>query len=168
MHFELAQAVAKVLVEGLEERYLSRRSREALMRLRDEYAWVRLDATTLVSDAGGTRGRWWTFAGDRYNQAVGAALTLARTRTAVDGLGVTVQREGEDGWMADTLRSAVVAARDEVARTGGAWRAESVRKLKFAECVPEELLGRMAGARFGAGESASDITHRNVELRLST
>ena len=168
MHFELAQAVAKVLVEGLEERFLSRRSRETLLRLRDEYSWVRLDTTTLISDAGGTRARWWTFAGDRYDQAVGAELTVARARTAADALGVTVQREGEDGWMADTLRGAVMAARDEVARSGGAWRADSVRKLKFAECVPEELLGRMARARFGVRASGEVLARRVLLLRLET
>ena len=168
MHFELAQAVARVLVEGLDERFLSRRSRDTLAQLRHEYSWVKLESSTLTSDAEGTAGRWWTFAGDRYSQAVAIALRVQRVRAVPDALGVSIQRDGDYGWTAEKSRAAVNEAREEVARTGGAWGADSVSRLKFAECVPEGLLERMAGGRFGVQTAGGLVGKQAVVLRIES
>ena len=97
MHFELAQAAARVLHDGCDESLLSRRAREALVGLRGEFDWLRLDVTTLIVDIKDDRTRWWTFAGDRYNQAIAARLRTPELKVTSDGLGVTIKRGATSG-----------------------------------------------------------------------
>ncbi|MBD0320585.1 MAG: ATP-dependent helicase, partial [Gemmatimonadetes bacterium] len=74
MRFALARTVQHVLLDGVEERFLSRRAAEKLGELREEHAWLSPTGTTLrVSEPEG-ESRWWTFAGDRYTAAAAAEL----------------------------------------------------------------------------------------------
>jgi ATP-dependent Lhr-like helicase len=90
MHFALGQAVAGVLRDGLPERLLSQRARTQLSRVRADYSWVAVNATTFVVTPPDAGGRWWTFAGDRYNAAIVQQLNERGVRCKSDALGVTV------------------------------------------------------------------------------
>ena len=171
MHYALAQAVAGVLREGLPETLLSRRAAEALAALREEFAWVRENATTLLVDPGRDRCRWWSFAGDRYNQAVAERIRAPGLRVSSDGLGVTVFRGSAAEGLATSLREAILAAQVDIA--GGdstvaldAPIDEMIGALKFADSVPRPLLARLARARFHPVAEALVMRDRTVEVRF--
>ncbi|MCU0677719.1 MAG: hypothetical protein MUE69_33675 [Myxococcota bacterium] len=170
MHFELAQAAARVLHDGFDEALLSKRAREALVGLRSEFGWVRLDATRLVVEADADRTRWWTFAGDRYNQAIAARLRTPELKVSADGLGVTIRRGSEATGFARALEEAIRQAQVEVAASTGpeadAAVDEDVGALKFAELVPRAALVKMGWVRFHPGREAAVMVGRGIEVRV--
>lgn len=167
VHFALAQAVARVLREGLPASLLSRRAAAALGHLREEFDWVRDGETTLAVDPARDQSRWWSFAGDRYNAAIAERLRGPTTRAASDGLGVTVFHGSAAAGPADVLRAAVVAAQGDVAAAGaGASTEDATAAMKFAECVPAALLDRLAHARFSPGAAAAQMAGRPVHVRV--
>ena len=172
MHFELAQATARVLHDGCDQALLSRRAREALAGLRSEFGWLRLDTTTLVVEAAADRTRWWTFAGDRYNQAIAARLRTPELKVGSDGLGVTIRRGSEAGSFAKALEVAIGQAQVTIAEASGpeagAAVEEEVGALKFAELVPREPLGRMGWMRFHPWREARVMVGRGIEVRVIT
>jgi ATP-dependent helicase Lhr and Lhr-like helicase len=169
MHYALAQAIGRVLREGLPERLLSQRARAAITGLREEFSWVRPDATTLVIEPGRDRSRWWSFAGDRYNAAVAERLRATRLKCWADGLGVTIVRGSEAADFGEALLRAVVAAQADVASAEGEATADdSTSAMKFAESVPAALLGRLTQARFSAAAEAAAMRGVSVALRILT
>ena len=169
MSYEMAQAVRGVLIDGLDEAYLTKRSREALAAVREEFSWVGQADTVLVVDDGADRSRWWSFAGDRYNSAIAERLRQPGLRVSSDGLGVTLQR----GSSAEALAVAVVAslndAREAVAASAGRTDGvieQSVSALKFAEAVPASLLAGLSRRRFYPASEALVMRGVGVGIRL--
>jgi len=170
MHYDMAQSVRAVLVEGPAESHLTRRAREAVASVRDDFAWVAQAATVLVIEDAADRSRWWTFAGDRYNAAVADRLRQPGLRVSSDGLGVTLQRGGA----AEALATAVVTALND-ARTAVLASADrvdgvieqSVSALKFAEAVPGSLLARLSKQRFYPASEADVMVRADIGVRLS-
>lgn len=169
MSYEMAQAVRGVLIDGLNEAYLTKRSREALAAVREEFSWVGQADTVLVVDDGADRSRWWSFAGDRYNSAIAERLRQPGLRVSSDGLGVTLQR----GSSAEALAVAVVAslndAREAVAASAGRTDGvieQSVSALKFAEAVPASLLAGLSRRRFYPASEALVMRGVGVGIRL--
>ena len=169
MGYEMAQSVRGVLIDGLDNAYLTNRSREALAAVREEFSWVNQAETVLVVDDEADRSRWWSFAGDRYNAAIAERLRQPGLRVSSDGLGVTMQR----GSSAEALASAVIAslksAREAVA--AGAERTDSVIEqsvsaLKFAEAVPASLLAGLSRRRYYPASEAGVMRNAAVGVRV--
>jgi hypothetical protein len=174
MHYELAQAVAEVLREGLTDALLSQRATTALIGLRDEFSWVRTDATTLVVESTRDRCRWWSFAGDRYNVAIANQIRVPGLRVSSDGLGVTIFRRSAAEGHTDSLRAAILAAQLDIANVGYQLSAfdasvdETINAMKFAECVPLSLLARLSGERFHPAVESHAMRNRTLEVRFES
>lgn len=172
MHFALAQAIARVLRDGVPDHLLSRRARAAVESLRNEYHWVEVSATTLIIEPPEAGGRWWSFAGDRYNTAIAQWLKADGVRCAADALGVTVlPSAGEDDGVlqTDELVHAIQEAQQAVATEGPPAVVDDLtRAMKFAECVPEDFLLSMARRRFGISEIAAGLAEWPLRVRIVT
>jgi ATP-dependent Lhr-like helicase len=151
MGFELAEAIRAVLLDGVELRFLSRRAREKLAELREEFAWVPRDGTALRVDPDAGTSRWWTFSGDRYNAAAAAALSRRGIAATADALGVAV-RSAEAGLTEVVVEVGRGLAEESGTEAGGAGEDEA--DVKFVDCVPLKMRGRMAEARGAPGEAA--------------
>jgi ATP-dependent Lhr-like helicase len=169
MHYELAQAIRGLLIEGLPDAFLTRRAKEALAAVRDEFSWVSQEDTVLTIDGAADRTRWWSFAGDRYNAAIADRLRQPGLKVSSDGLGVTLLR-GSDS---DSYSQAVVAdlqkARSSVLNATGRDDGvveQSVSALKFAEAVPGKLLGGLSHQRFHPAREAVLMSQAAVGLRF--
>jgi ATP-dependent helicase Lhr and Lhr-like helicase len=71
---ELCQAMREVLVDDEEDPWWSRRAREAMVGVRQEYAFLRDEHTPFTSETG--RIRWWTFAGGKANNVLARLLAF--------------------------------------------------------------------------------------------
>jgi ATP-dependent Lhr-like helicase len=166
MHFAMAQAIRDVLLHGLPSAYLSRRAQEALAALRSEYAWVGDAPTVLMLDPASDRCRWWSFAGDRYNQAIAERIRRPGLRMSADGLGVTFLRGTGQDSVAAALVDAIRGAQDLVAAGPQAGVVEeAVRALKFAEAVPTALLERLSGMRYYPAHEAVRMQGAGITIR---
>jgi ATP-dependent Lhr-like helicase len=170
MHFALGQAVAEVLRDGLPDRLLSQRARAELGRVRADYSWIEENATAFVVTPPDAGGRWWTFAGDRYNAALVQQLKARGVRCSSDALGVTVlpSAGGRGDVMSTTeTHEALVEAQHALKAADSLDVAEEATKaMKFAECVPDDLLALEASVRFGPGESATTVAEWPIRTRI--
>lgn len=170
MSYEMAQAVRGVLLEGLDDTYLTKRSRDALVGVRDEFAWVGQADTVLVIDDEADRSRWWSFAGDKYNAAIADQLRQPGLRIASDGLGVTVQRGSTAESLAEAVQGEINRARTALSsgnyKHGNSFEG-SVSGLKFAELVPGRLLDLLSVGRFNPASEAKATADARVSIRMN-
>ncbi len=142
--FRLSQAIKRILAtDGCSGRW-SRRARERIGEIRQEFAWLE-PGSTVALVAGDGEVEWWTFGGNRAN------ATLARQLAQQTGSKVT-----HDSFTL-TFESAVKL--HEVERAIGAIRQQDVDGmrpaideaaidgLKFSECLPIELATEMLERR---------------------
>ena len=175
LHFDLCQAMTRVLHADHPPAALSRRAREHLEELRAELDWVEPGHSLLVEDweggagsgAGngsgngsgfGTDGRsdrrpgggvvWWTFAGRLLNAALGAALSGQASKVTSDDLRVRF----EGGVEPQSLRDAIAALLGESDASPQVPLDEGfVEELKFGACLPPRLRERVLLARYDRG-----------------
>lgn len=120
---------------------LTTRASSSLDHIRGSFAWVRRGRTAVVDDDKGLT--WWTFAGLHANAGLMAAMGPLLDGAKVDNLTIKL---APDVATADKVRRFVEAVDpDQLPRP---WIAkEFAQKLKFADCLPEEIAAGVASAR---------------------
>lgn len=135
---------------------LSRRAVAALNDLRSDAPWARADTTTVVRAEGAAR--WWTFAGLRANTSVALALGAARGDGRVDNLSLPVSTDYSPAELRDLLGASLdnpTDARHPLAR-------EVSERLKFSECLPEDLALNIADARLQDPAATAEVLESEV------
>ncbi len=136
--FELCQMVRQVLTDREQYPFLSRRAREALERLRDEFAWAGLSDPLILRKDDQTI-EWWTFAGRGVNRWICDAL-----RDRVSG-----------GLEADDFKVKIGATKEELLTHIPLLSSQPTPKLdedeseltKFSELLPRSEIVRMKEQR---------------------
>lgn len=138
LHYELCQAIKRILTGTDPAGRISNRAQEALAAERAEYAWLDAQGTVVKRDAIGAA--WWTFAGLHANAALADFL---RRR----GVNATKADNFRIHFGTDTLPGAVEHALIGVSpETAGEMRTpieeKTIDDLKFAQCLPRALAER--------------------------
>lgn len=152
LHFELSQAVSRVLTGEEIPVNLSRRAQELMDELREDYDWIAPNQTFLISyDEGYVV--WWTFAGKMVNAAIASALSGEAGKVLSDNLTVsfsgTVDLESLKRAITDTVISnpdKLFVNLDE----------DFLNELKFGECLSKKDKELELGRRY----SVTDHIHR--------
>jgi hypothetical protein len=131
-----------------------------MSRLRDEFSWLRADSSSAIIDSVNKSSRWWTFAGDRFNAAAAASLTLAGIRATHDSY--SVRLASIPPWPLHEALS--TAAKHVLSQPDLAVTHDLVQRIKFADCVPRELLGKMLATRYRAGAVAERVAAESVHV----
>ncbi|MEG7524699.1 MAG: DEAD/DEAH box helicase, partial [Chromatiales bacterium] len=87
-HFELCQAITRVLARDDVPVAFSRRAAEMMDELREEYDWVEPNKNFLITDDDDYI-VWWTFAGKLVNAAIASALDGEAEKVVSDNLSVS-------------------------------------------------------------------------------
>jgi ATP-dependent Lhr-like helicase len=160
---ELCRSIREVLCGDLPEQvHLSRRAADRLDRVQKEFAWLRAGETVLAPGPDGSM-RWWTFSGLLANLWLAEALQgLREADGARHNLRLRLPAEVGSSEVCEALAvvdfdELVIA--EQISRAG-------LQRIKFAECLPEEVamrvLERRFDARADARQTADEIIH---ELR---
>jgi ATP-dependent Lhr-like helicase len=131
--YELSQAQRAVLLGATPPVDLSKRAQSALTKLREQWTHRVWDAGTVV-ERRDDEVRWWTFAGDRANATLAAALGSLVDDSRPDGLCLRL-RPDVDG---TTLRAAL-SALAPADLPPPVIDDSAVHGLKFAEILPPAL-----------------------------
>ena len=113
---------------------LSRRARTALATLTEEMA-VSSGTSVLISRPDGMPAQTWTFAGTRANRTLARHVSTGAERVRFDALSVQAPLTG----LVATLPGGIDLSEHELAGFA--------RAIKFAACVPRQLLARTIVAR---------------------
>ncbi len=153
LRFELCQSIRSVLAASDDEPEWSPRAVEALREMRQDFAWLDEQSTQLMIDVKAGVTRWWTFAGDLANamlaERLGFALSLTvkHDNLAVRIAGVVTSHE---------FHEALEEIRRDPPKIGSAdVTEEALKSVKFADCVPDELVVSMLRERLEDRESVA-------------
>jgi ATP-dependent Lhr-like helicase len=142
--FEFARACRSVIAGDLLDPAWSARARDAMAELRDDLSFLDRSSTVAVNDADG-RCVWWTFGGLIANEQLAGWLRRALRVTArADNLTIKIDQ------VAPAAVAEAVAGLAEPPPFAPEGPQRLAERLKFRECLPEEALGRLLRARYGA------------------
>jgi ATP-dependent Lhr-like helicase len=129
------QAIKRVLAGEPPGCALSKRGTSASNRAREDFHWIKIDATSLVTEREQTR--WWTFAGLLANSGLAAMLRKTGVRVGrADNLAIRIEDDTAAArW--DSILQKLRAIRHEDIVTPADPRA--LAQLKFSECLPVSL-----------------------------
>jgi hypothetical protein len=164
MHFELCQAVRRVLSGDEIPSFLSRRATDARAEIRNEFYWVSPGATELIIDHEGAKAQWWTFAGGRYNAAAAQALATERQHATYDSLSIQVS-SGEMKQLPQVLSEVLRRVLDT---SGLALLPEHFDRIKFSDCLTAALREALLQARYGPRTEAAAVAKQSVRVRVTS
>jgi ATP-dependent helicase Lhr and Lhr-like helicase len=164
IHFELCQAIKRVLVADGDPRFRSRRAEAALKEARSELLWLEANATTLIHDTERKIARWWTFAGDRYNAAAAAILVGQGTTATFDSFAVSFPLAGRAEAVEAQLTAVGQAVRDAA---GGAVNDEALERIKFRDCVPDARMEEMMRMRLSPAAETESLARQRIRSRVA-
>ncbi|MGB5834514.1 MAG: ATP-dependent helicase, partial [Thiohalocapsa sp.] len=153
LHFQLCQAVARVLAREDAPVAFSKRAAEFMETLREEHDWVEAGKTFLISydDQSVV---WWTFAGRLVNAAIAEALSGEASKVVSDNLSVGFT--GAAG-MASIKAAISILALDDFVGLAIPLDAEFIDELKFGECLPQSIRERELAARYDVSAEYKQI-----------
>jgi ATP-dependent Lhr-like helicase len=145
LHFQMCQAIRRVLLSGSCPGQLSQRATARLGGIRDEFPWLEdEDSTVIVRDIQGGL-HWWTFGGLIVNAGLAEWLEPEGRRSLRrDNLWIELEADADRAELEDRIAEAhgpnqtsMWKIADEKALDG----------LKFGICVPRPLVERMMTVR---------------------
>lgn len=120
---------------------LTQRATDGLAELRESFQWVQPGRTSVVSDAGDLT--WWTFAGLHANAGIMAAMGPLLGGVKPDNFAIKLNPDFAE---VDKIRAFCETL--DPTLLPQSWIAQDLaKKLKFADCLPEEIALEVAGAR---------------------
>ena len=157
LSFELCQAMRELLAGEDEPGFLSRRGRDQLASLRQEKVAIAAAASgqTVLYDDGGNHLDLFTFAGLIVNASLAARMTQdgELEAPAFDNLFLRLPRRQLDR----ALAALAVPQPEGSAPPVPKIEARALGALKFADCLPPELLERTIRARWSDEQRASKL-----------
>lgn len=144
LHFELCQALVRVLVREDVPVNFSKRAADLIEELRAEYDWIKPGKTFLTKYDDGSI-VWWTFAGKLVNAAIAAALDGVAGKIVSDNLSVDFSGSADLDSIKRAITSVVLT---DAANLPVPLDEEFVEELKFGECLPQQMKAAELEARY--------------------
>lgn len=138
LSFEMCQAMRRILATDDPAPRWSKRARDRMAEIREEFPWAKGDAeaTVLVQEKDGTT-TWWTFAGYLANAALGDALCADRPASVTyDNLSIRFRHRLDPADLRrslDRLRPHLPDLAPQADLT------DALDGLKFSSCLPRPL-----------------------------
>ena len=159
LHFQLCQAVTRVLARDDSPVAFSRRAVGFMETLREEYDWVEAGKTFLISydDRSVV---WWTFAGKLVNAGIAEALSGEASKVVSDNLSVSFSGAVD----MESIKAAVTnIVLDDSAELVIPLDVEFIDELKFGECLPQSIRERELAARYDISAEYKQIAGYSMQ-----
>lgn len=157
LHYAMCQSIKRGLCGISPKVDLSIRAIDALAVLADAHDWVEDDATTLVTTESGTS--WWTFGGGLLNAALSAGLTDTVPDVTHDSFAVHFGTIADTAEIERSVR--LLLDTDEMLPP---LDNDSFHEMKFAECVPPDLMSQLIEARYSCRDAWRVVRQQQVRL----
>lgn len=142
--FRLSQAIKRILATNECSGRWSRRARERIGEIRQEFAWLE-PGSTVALVAGDGEVEWWTFGGNRANATLARQLAQETgSKVTHDSFTLTFESAVK---LHDAERAIGAIRQQDVAGMRPAVDAAAIDGLKFSECLPIELATEMLERR---------------------
>ena len=159
----MARAIRLTLTEERVPRGLSQRGYQALQRIREEFAWLSGDKTTLRGSVGPEL-EWWTFAGSRSNAVLRTALAAhgcpCRVRNGIR-LEVCAERERFQAAIGLLAANGVDFSPQDV-------DPDALDGLKFVDILPEDVGRSVVAARLLDAEVVNQVVREPLKVVMAS
>lgn len=143
LHFELCQAMTRLLVSTKNPVTFSQRAEGLLEELREDYDWVEPEKTFLINYEY-DYAMWWTFSGKMINAAIANTLADEAKKLTTDNLSVSFMGV-HDG---DSLLRRIRGLLKQPDQLTLPLDDKFVDELKFAECLSETAKNQELAERY--------------------
>lgn len=144
MHYEMCQAIARVLSLGSKVEGLSSRSEGLLEELQEEFGWLEEGKSTLLIDTDGNA-NWWTFSGGLLNAAFSEGLATEADKVVSDNLCITFFHVYDIEALITKIRSLMAGPAEAISLS---LEEDFIQELKFSECLSQIEIDREIVARY--------------------
>lgn len=163
LDFRLCQAIKSVLASDTVHPTWSQRAQEKMAELRADWPWLANDSTAVVINQQGEP-QWWTFAGQRANATLVAAMSeTTKSRVGHDSFVLSFEPSVS---LADVERAVHGLRSPDLAELSPAVDERALDGLKFADCLPTELALHALQARMSDQEGVRLL--RRAPVRFIT
>jgi ATP-dependent Lhr-like helicase len=155
------QSIKRVLAGEPVGTELSKRATTALNGAREDFYWIKLDATTLRTENSQTR--WWTFGGLLANSGLAAMLLRVGVKVGqADNFAIRIEDEAAVAqWDSVIDRLRAIPHEDIVSPVDP----KALTQLKFSDCLPRDLATKELESRLTDRAAIQKIIdHRCVRL----
>ena len=159
MHFELCQAIGRVLMDDDHFIKVSERGISLWKGLKEEFEWLEPGKTFLINN-GDHEARWWNFAGGMLNSQAATYLDNNGFQTSQDNFSVTVKSS------VDTVdvKSSIKGFLENHHEFMDSESREKADGLKFSACVPGETYQKMLDKRDSVEDVKNWVNHTTLSL----
>jgi len=158
--FDLCQAISRVLAQEAVPVAFSKRASEMMDEVSEDYDWIEVNKTFLISYADGQI-VWWTFAGKLVNAAIASALTDEAEFVESDNLSVSFA----GGIDLDSIKNSITNfVLDDTVQVSVPLDESFVDELKFGECLPQRTKEMELTARFDASVHIHQILENPISI----
>ncbi len=159
--FRMSQAIKRVLAVDEDREWWSRRAKDRISEIRQEFAWLHADSTVAVL-AGSGEAEWWTFGGNRANATLAQALAQeTRSRVSHDSFTLTFESAIK---LQDVEQAIGVIRQQDISEMRPIVDESAIDGLKFSECLPVDLATKMLERRLQDQESTQRVLEELVRF----
>lgn len=157
----MSQAIKQILAVDEDRECWSRRAKDRIGEIRQEFAWLHTDSTVAIL-AGSGEAEWWTFGGNRANATLARELAEeTRSKVSHDSFTLTF----ESAIKLQDVEQAIGAIRQHnAAEMRPVVDKAAIDGLKFSECLPIELATEMLERRLQDQESTRRVLEEQVRF----
>jgi ATP-dependent Lhr-like helicase len=159
--FRLCQSIKQLLADDSDREWWSKRARQQIRAIRDEFPWLESDATVIVR-ARHDKPEWWTFAGTGANATLAYELSQAtKSRVTSDSFTVTFDSHVSFNTIEESLGRLRAC---DVDAMGVAVNEQGIAGLKFSECLPRQLALNMLRRRLRDPAATRCVLEQPIRL----
>jgi ATP-dependent Lhr-like helicase len=159
--YELCQTIKRVLTDQSEREFWSRRAKERIAVIRENFSWLESDSSVIVTDSNGTA-KWWTFAGGRANATLANEVgTKKRSRVQHDNFTVSFVSDMPSKEIESTI--AEIRRRDAT-KMSAAVDEQAIGGLKFSECLPKPVALEMLQKRMTDSQALGRVLRQPIRF----
>lgn len=157
--FRMTQAIKRILAVNEDRECWSRRAKDRISEIRQEFTWLHADSTVAILGGSGEV-EWWTFGGNRANATLARELAEeTRSQVSHDSFTLTF----ESAIKLQDVEQAIGAIRQhDVAEMQPVVDEAAIDGLKFSECLPIDLATEMLGRRLQEPDSTRRVLEEQV------
>ncbi|MEZ6051286.1 MAG: DEAD/DEAH box helicase [Planctomycetaceae bacterium] len=157
--FRMSQAIRRILAIDEDRECWSRRAKDRISEIRQEFAWLHAVSSIAVL-AGSGEAEWWTFGGNRANATLARELAQeTRSRISHDSFTLTFEKAIK---LQDVEQAIGVVRQSDVAEMRPIVDEAAIEGLKFSECLPIDLATEMLERRLQDQESTQRVLEEHV------
>ena len=161
LEFRLSQAIKRILAVDDDSERWSRRAKDRLGEIRNDFPWLEADSSSAVLTGGGGA-EWWTFGGNRANATLANQLAQEmRCNVSLDSFTLTFESAVK---LQDVERAIESIRQNDVTEMRPIVDEAAVDGLKFSECLPMEFATEMLERRLQDVDATRQILGRPVRF----